>query len=415
VPLVTRAELFANPNFRLYRTGSTVSAIGNGMHYIAVSWLALEITGGRGLAIAATLVASSLPAIFLAPMIGVMVDRLERRRLAFTLDALNAVVAMILPLLYWTNALQEWHLYVVAFVASTLQTAYWTTSGALIREIVPPTGLFVANSTSRALNQFGMVLGASLAGFIIAASSPAWTLFIDAVTFVISSVCIYALRLEVRPVKPEQRSFGSDFRAGLGYILTNRAIVPFYLVGLILQTTPKALNTLLPIFSEKVLKVGAQGFGLIDAGWAIGSVFGGWFLPNVVTRFSRRPVMLIGVFTLAAFLLLSAAAQNLVWAVLAYVGMGASMSANILFQTEAQERTDLDFQGRVSSVFGIFAGIVSLFVYLGMGALSETATRIGFTLQAGVIVLAGVFAVVFLTSSRAPRAKPEIPVVRSQP
>jgi MFS transporter, DHA3 family, macrolide efflux protein len=110
-------SLLALANFRLLLAGWGVSAIGNGMQFIATSWLATELSG-QGYAAALVLIAQTVPALLLGPFLGVLSDRIKRQHLAVALDLLRALALLLVPLAAWAGSLQLWQLYAVTFVTA---------------------------------------------------------------------------------------------------------------------------------------------------------------------------------------------------------------------------------------------------------------------------------------------------------
>jgi MFS transporter, DHA3 family, macrolide efflux protein len=367
------------------------------MEFIAISWLAMELTG-RGYAVALVLIFGTIPGILFAPLVGVLVDRFNRQRLAVWMDVFRAVVIIAVPVLWWLGVLEPWHLYAMTFLTALGDVVFWPTRMSLVREIVPERLLLTANATTLASIQTGIVLGAASSGLFIALVPPIWALVFDALSYLLSAVSL--LFMVYRPVQhlvEARASFLTDLRSGFAYIARHRELFFPYFIMLVMQTTPRAINTLLPPFSKDVLKVGAAGFGLIDASWAIGAVLGGLAIPVLVKRLRKTNLMIWGLFALSFAIITFAASQNLIWGMLSYLAMGFVMQTRVLYQTSAQEKTELEYQGRVHSSFSTLFSIASLGIYMLMGYLGEIVS-LGwlYVLQAAIIALAAVTALCVL-------------------
>ncbi|NMB13464.1 MAG: MFS transporter, partial [Firmicutes bacterium] len=83
VPLWKR--LFINRDYGLLFLGRLVSQIGDGIHYFALTWLVLDLTGS-GATLGSVLMVSTLPGILLAPFAGVIVDTLNRKMIIVGAD-----------------------------------------------------------------------------------------------------------------------------------------------------------------------------------------------------------------------------------------------------------------------------------------------------------------------------------------
>src|SRR5688572_7120444 len=89
-------------NYRLFLLGQGVSLIGTWMQQTGLSWLVYETTGSP-LKLGAVAFSGQIPAFFLAPVAGVLSDRLDRRRTLFVTQGVAMAQAVLLVLLTWTG------------------------------------------------------------------------------------------------------------------------------------------------------------------------------------------------------------------------------------------------------------------------------------------------------------------------
>jgi MFS transporter, DHA3 family, macrolide efflux protein len=378
-------ELLKNSNYRLLVSGWGISAIGNGMQFIASSWLATELSG-KGYAAALVLIAQTLPGLLLAPFLGVFIDRLERRRLAAFLDFFRAAGLMLVPLVYWFAKPEAWHLYAMTLVVALADSLYWATRGALVREVVPKEKLLEANTISMTTVQLGMIVGASASGFIIAAASPVTVMLLNTATYLISGVLTLLMRVEVRQAV-QQNSYLEDLRAGWNYLRQNPELWFPYFGGLMLFSTIQTVNVLLVPFVKNVLNLEADALGLIDAAWAVGAVVAGFLMAGTVRRFGRERLMVLSPLLLALSLMAFSFSNTLWVALVLYALGGFLIRGNILYRTTSQERTDLSYQGRVESIVGVVSSLMALLIFGLMGVLQEfVSPRALYWLQSGVLL-----------------------------
>ena len=393
-----RLAIFGIRPYALYFAGHTVSMTGTGMQLIANGWLALQITH-TNLSVAIVLIASTLPGVLLAPIVGVYVDRFDRRILAASMDLFRACVLLGIPLLWWLHQLQPWHLYVMAFCLGVGDYTYNAAVLGLIREVVPADQLLLANATTGVAAQVGGAVGAPLAGLVIIVSSPVVVMLINAVSFVFSAGCILAMRRGYRPARGvgtplrTSRQFWADFAEGVRYIRAHHHLIGLYAVMLVILATLRTINVLLPAFAKETLAVGPAGFGYIDGMFGVGAIAGNLLLPALSAPTVSAWAMPGGVLALAASLWLFAASHTLTMAMWAYFFIGLAYPVRILYLTAAQHATDLDVQGRVHTTFGIFFTLSTLSVYLIMGILSQTTSlRWLYAGQGGLVAFTGILA-----------------------
>ncbi|MCL6450556.1 MAG: MFS transporter [Acetobacteraceae bacterium] len=393
-----RARLFRHRPYLLYFTGTTVSMVGTAMQFVANAWLAMELTN-RGSSIGIMLVCVALPGIALAPVIGVAVDRVDRRLLAAAMDAFRALALLVLPAAYYFHWLQAWHVYLVSFLIAVGDQVYNPTALALIREVVPPELLLYANSNASVSNQIGALLGSGLGGVMVAATSPIAVTILNAGSYLFSAGCTLGMRRGlVVPAAGREgghgfRRFLTQLKGGVAYISRHRGIAVCYLLMLFLMSTLRTINVLLPPFARNVLRVGATGYGYIDATFAVGAILGNFSLGLWSRYLGDRAAMTFGMFALGGSLLLFALSRGLPVAMLGYLFIGITFQVRIMYLTQAQHLTDINYQGRVHSVFTVFSSLLALCIYAAMGFLGDVVSlRYLYLFQAGVMAAGGALA-----------------------
>lgn len=393
-----RARLFRLRPYLLYFSGTTVSMVGTAMQFVANAWLAMNLSG-RGSSIGIMLICTYLPGLVLSPVIGVVVDRVDRRLLALAMELFRALSLLALPVLYYLGLLETWHIYLVSFLVGLGDQVYNPTALALIREVVPEDLLLYANSNASVSNQIGALLGSAAGGLLVAVTSPIFVTLFNVGTYLFSALCTGLMRRGlVVPEAGRQRGggfarFSGQFRDGLRYVAGRRDIALRYVLMLFLMSTLRTINVLLPPFSKDVLRVGAQGYGAIDATFAVGALIGNFSLALTARRLGERRAMVLGVFALAASTALFAGARSLAVAMLGYLLIGITFQTRIFYLTSVQHLTDLNYQGRVHSVFTVFSSLLALCLYAAMGFLGDVISlRYLYLFQAAVLAVGGFLA-----------------------
>lgn len=393
---MSRLEIFRQRAYALYFLGTTVSMIGTGMQFVANTWLALQLVQAN-YAVAVILICSSLPGVLLSPLIGIIVDRFDRKFLAATMDLMRASVLFIVTAIWWLKLILPWYLYVMAFLIAIGDEVYKPSVLALVREIIPEDMLLTANATTGIANQIGALVGAGVSGIIIMIFSPVMILIINAVSFLFSATCIlnmrkgvYLSRHDYQPGKGIAYHL-EDFKRGLHYIRLHSAIIPSYLIMLALIALLRTLNVLLAPFAEEVLHVGVQGFGYIDASFAGGAIIGGLVLPALSSKYNVQKVAFGGLLLLIANLIIFAFSQQIIVAMVSYFIIGMMFQIRILHLTLAQQKIDIAYQGRVHSTFNTLFAIAALIIYFLVGIVSGIISlRWVYIAQAVILVVVAV-------------------------
>ena len=177
MPKITLLVPLRNRNFRYLTAGEIVSDLGDWLDFLAIIALIVYRWGLGPTALAAFSVATVLPRVVLAPVAGVLADRLDRRTVMIAADL--ARVPVVLAMVFAPNLTTLLALVVLKGCFSTFFTPAWQ---ATIRATVPEEDLLAANSLSQLSLQMTKVLGPALGGVLVAVSGPRAAFVADAVS-----------------------------------------------------------------------------------------------------------------------------------------------------------------------------------------------------------------------------------------
>lgn len=392
-----RTEPLRSNGYRRIAGAMLVTNVGNGMQFVANVWLMLTMTNSPR-AVALVLLASALPGVFFGPVIGVLIDRYQRRFVFAGADLLSGLVLVTVIVLQLTGNLEIWHVFAMVFMLGLTESTAVPTGTTLVREIVPVDRLLAANATTGVAVQIGNVSGAALGGFLIAVSSVSTVLAVNVLSFLGSAAFIVGVKT-LRRVQEKPKGWRESIReaaAGLTYLRTHRAMIPSYLMLLTLFAVLYVLNTLLAPFANDALGVGASGLGFIDAMFAFGAIVGGVLLPLATARLNRDRIAAIGVIGMGVALIALSFSAGLAWPMALYALAGISFQSFYIFRTRVQEHVPVDIQGRVMAMLITSVGLCRLVVYLVLGAFVTTMTlRLIYGVVGGLLAVLGVVITVF--------------------
>ena len=238
---MTYRELLArNANVRRLWTGQVVSEIGDWLNNIAVLALALGLAGPdrQGRAIAVYAIARHLPLFLFGPVAGVVVDRLDRRRVMIAADVLRAVLALGFLLAYRFASLALVYAVGAALfsVSAFFNAAKRATIPVLTRDADE---LLTTNSLSASTTAATIAVGSALGGLLATFMGRELVFIINAVTFLASALMIW--RITFRPhalpahTPREESSLLHrsvlDFRAGLSYVRRDAVLAAVFVVA----------------------------------------------------------------------------------------------------------------------------------------------------------------------------------------
>ena len=384
-------RVFATPEFFRLWLAQVFSAFGDWVGFLAIIVIAERIGGDTaGSAIALVMIARILPGFFLASVGGVIVDRLNRKRLLITCDILRAGVLLVLPAI---DTL--WGL-VLASLVLELATSLWgPAKEAIVPNVVPQDKLTSANSLSlvAAYGTFPFASAAfagldRLADWLVSTgrvdlldvNREALALYLDALTFLIAAGLIASLPIVARSLG-ERKS--SDKRIDLGQgVRELREGWQFIFLSPTVRAVLVALGTgmigggmLIPlgaVFNSDVLKADDDGFGAILTALGVGVGVGVALLSAVQSRIDKPRTFVTAVFAAGSALFVAVSVSEL-WATLIGVfALGiAAGGVYVLGFTILHESVADELRGRVFSALYTLVRFCLLVAIAVGGFLSE--------------------------------------------
>ncbi|RME42401.1 MAG: MFS transporter [Chloroflexi bacterium] len=380
------ALLVRFPNFGLLWTGQVVSAVGDAFYSLALIWLVQELTGSRTMmgAISAVVSATALFGL----VAGALVDRWDRRLTMLYSDVLRGAVILLIPLLWYLQRMEIWHLFVVGIAMGLLSQLFNPAKQALIPKLVSPEALTGANALSQMAFTLVMAAGYALGGTLLVLMTANQLFVFDAITFAVSAITIFLIRVpkvaasmpEDRTVLPnsaalapgEQRTLLQEIAEGLRYMRSDPLVSATIPVSILANFIFAPLTVLLAAWARDVLGTGAQGFGFMEGSFLVGILLGNLSASGIERRVRRGRLVTWGVVCLGLPVVALALLPNLYFNMAMLVLMGfVNGIVNIILISTFQRRVPDEMMGRF---FGALIGFAMLATPLGIaigGALAD--------------------------------------------
>lgn len=216
-------------DFRLVFGGETVSMLGDQFHFVALAWLALQLTGS-GLALGTVLTVAAIPRAVLVLVGGAYSDRLSPRSLMLVSNAIRAVVVGVLAGLVLSGHAQLWQLYVLAVIFGIFDAFFWPALNTIVPMLTSETQLPAANALMQGSQQLTTLIGPAIAGVLVAAVQTGPAFVIDSVSFAVAAIALMLItggrRQRSVPGEAEtpRDSILTNIRAGIDLALRDPAI-----------------------------------------------------------------------------------------------------------------------------------------------------------------------------------------------
>ena len=343
----------SNRNFRIYLTGQTISMAGTWMQAVGQGWLVLKLTGsGTALGLVGAL--QFLPILLLGAMSGVIVDRVDRRKLYALTQAVCGSTALALGVLTATGMVRLWMIYVLAGLLGLVTAIDQPTKIAFLYDMVGPEDLTNAVSLNQAMNNLGRIIGPALAGLVIGLLGIAPCFLINALSFVAVIVALLSMRaadLHVAPVQPRRKG---QVREGLEVVRRSPELLALLVMAALFFGLAWMADIVMPLIARYTFHGGATLYGLFLTSIGVGAIGGALYTARQGDP-SRR--LLGGAGVAVGVSCLAAAVAPWMWLeMVLMLPLGAAGSTFIAtLSSRIQLQTPIEVRGRVMALWSMAA------------------------------------------------------------
>jgi MFS family permease len=431
---LSRNETFASVlrirQFFLFAIGQTISQLGDQLDHMAlIGLIGTTHRGGSGaLALAQLAVFFTLPVILFGPVVGVLIDRWNKKKTLIACDSTRAVLVVLIPFAYaWTRNLLS--VYVLVFFVFLLGLFFNSAKMAIIPDLVARRKLLSANSVNNFIGRFATVIGMVFGGLIVG-----WYLwqrigwqgyavgfYLDGISYAVS-VLTLSFVIGRTAVPREPRYIGAKLSQNMGetlqrvervflalfqdlrevYRLIRRDRRLFFVLApsVLLAMIGGSVYVLVIVIVQSQMNWGTKGIGFLGGITAGGMILGSLLIGTFGTRWDKRQTILMGFALIGAVMASFARSFTFVLlAPLAFIG-GAILAPVMISQdTLLHEIVPQEARGRIFTTREIIQGasfiltavvIAILVILLPLAGAREPYRVALFALGALVFLIAGI-------------------------
>ena len=402
-----RFPALASRDFSIFLVGQFISLVGTWMQNTVQPYLAYRITGSS-LDLGLIAFSATLPTLILALPAGVLIERMDKRKIVIAMQVIEMVQAFVLAFLALTGRIQVWHLIGLSFVLGSASAIEITARQAMLIELVGKPTLPNAIALQSTIFNLARVIGPSLTAIVLVLiknHGEGWAFFANGVSFLFVILGLFFVRTPYRIVKPDQFNekldFVAEFRQGWEYIRGNTVVLLIIIMVALIGFFGFPFSSQIPALARDVLQrvadteaTVATRTGALYMAQGIGALIAA----AVISAFSalRRKglLMTIGQFVFPVALILQAFARNLPFAlVLIAINGWATIAQLMMMNTLIQIDVPDVLRGRVFSVYLWAQQGVAPFGSLFIGWLAQAAGVPRAALVGGLVcLLVAVFA-----------------------
>jgi MFS family permease len=352
-----------NPVYRLYFIGIMGQRASMNMQMIARSYLIYEITGSAAI-LGVLSICNALPILFFSVFGGVLADRIHKKYvLTIGLGGsalISLAVAVLLSVGYISsdNEGSWWILALSAVLQGCIMGLMIPSRQAIIPEIVDDDDIMNAVSLDSTGMNILRLVSPALAGFLIDFFSYGSVYYAMTGMYLFGTICIMFMPLTGKLTRAANNVM-QDIKEGFLYIRRESTILLLLIFTLFVVVLSMPYMTLLPVFAEDVLDVGASGMGVLVSVSGVGAMITSLILASLPNR-KRGIMLLMSGLLLGMALTVFSFSRSWVLSliIIIFVGMGQA-GRMALGNTLVQYYVDPDFRGRVMSIYVMEFGLTS--------------------------------------------------------
>ncbi|MBI4769192.1 MAG: MFS transporter [Chloroflexi bacterium] len=387
-------QALSHYNFRLFWFGQLVSLTGTWMQRTAQQWLVFRLTGSS-LKLGVVTFVSFLPVLILSPFAGVLVDRVDKRRLVTLAQTLMMVQAGVMAGLTAAGVIQFWHIVVLALLLGMVSAFEMPARQAFAIDMVGRDDLMNAIALNSSVFNGARIAGPAIAGVLVASVGEAAAFGLNAVSYLAVIAGLLAMRLTPPELPRPNGKTVEQLKEGLGYVAGHGVIR--VLVGMVAVFSFFGLSftTLIPVFAGDVLRVGPQGLGALLSALGVGALVGALSLALLGNFRYKGWLLTAGMLIFALSVAAFSASRWMPLSMLALAFSGWAQitqlaTTNTLLQTMVPD----GLRGRVMSTYTWMLGGMLPLGSLLMGAVAQ-GWGAPLAVRAGALVC-GAFALLVL-------------------
>ena len=404
IPRLRTFDSFAYSNYRYLWIGNFFANNAQWLQLLTVGWLVRGLTSGSSTSTLFVVTVggmSLLPGLIMAPIAGTLGDRMDRRKLVIGIQAFMTAFSFLFAVMVGQQLVTVWHAYIYVFVSGTCVSISQNSRMALVANTVPRHAMAHAFATNVLTIPGTRMIGPFIGGILITTLGFFWN-------FTLESLLYLGTILVFLPIKTPyarsgraraQTSFLSDLVGGFTYVWKDKRVLLYLtMLGFIPNTILQPTMFLLPVFTDEILKRGADVGGYFLAINGLGGLLMALFIASFGFVFKKGMIVLVCALASSVFILLFSYAIILPLAFLLIMLFATTQTA---FRTTNGTLMQLlvsdDMRSRVTSLqrYSMGGVIIASFAIGWFARLTSVSIAL-----AAMGLIASVLAIVFYVFAR---------------
>ncbi len=243
------------------------------MQSVAQAWLVYRLTGSS-LKLGAVGFASQFPVFIVAPLGGIVADRMDRQRVVIGTQIASMVLAGILAALTLTGTVQVWHIFVLAALLGVVNAFDIPGRQAFLVDMVGKEDLMNAIALNSSMFNGARIIGPAIAGILVAKIGEGWCFFANAVSYIAVIIGLLMMKVRLHARSTAEGSPLTHMLQGFKWVWRSRPIRALLLLLGLVSLVAMPYTVLMPVFADKILHGGARALGILMGATGVGALLG---------------------------------------------------------------------------------------------------------------------------------------------
>jgi MFS family permease len=259
-------------NFQLFFSGQLISLTGTWMQTVAQSWLVYRLTGSS-LLLGSVGFASQIPVFLMAPVGGMVADRVNRHRIVIATQTVSMFLALVLAALTLTHTVKVWHIFLLAALMGVVNAFDIPGRQSFLVDMVGREDLMNAIALNSSMFNGARVIGPAIAGILVAKIGEGWCFFANGISYIAVIVGLLLMKVAC-PGRSKSDSPLADIIEGFHWVSHTGPIRALLLLLGLVSLVGMPYTVLMPVFADRILHGGAKGLGILMGFTGIGALLG---------------------------------------------------------------------------------------------------------------------------------------------
>lgn len=374
-----------------------IASIGDFIYLVAINIIVYQLTGSAA-AVAGLWIIGPLTNIVTKFWTGSFIDYRSKRKVIIVTYITRAVLICLIPV-----APNMVVIYGILVLLSVAKSFFNPSSMTYVTLVVPKEKRKRFNSIRSFTSSGAFIIGPSIGGALILATSIEMTLWLNAVFFLIAAILLLFLPEKESIIKDEIPALTvsqvvQDFQVVQTFISKNKYVSFIYLTFILVMIFSFAMDTQEVVFTQRVVGLSEFDYSLLISITGIGSVIGAFLLTLLSNRLSLRYMIVIGITMMTVGYVIYAISWSFLSIVVGFVILGFfNVFLNAGIMTFYQNNIPVEIMGRVTSIFQLIQSAGQVLFILAIGFIAELVSlRITIIMLALIMLISAIVFSIFV-------------------